>query len=168
MLATMIGGVLTRDLRALRREIEAYGNEKDIWALPPGVSNSAGNLAMHMAGNLRLFIGAKLGTTDYVRDRDAEFNRRDVPRAELLQQVSDALAAVEQTMPTLTDDALAAPFPMPIGGVTVATGDFLVHLAAHLTYHLGQLDCHRRIVTGEVGAMKAVMPSELSSARPST
>jgi len=166
MLATIIGGVLTRDLRALQREIEAYGNEKDLWTMPPGVTNSAGNLAMHLAGNLRLFIGAKLGTTGYVRDRDAEFNRRDVPRAELLQQVSDALAEIEQTMPTVTDAALAAPFPMPIGGVTVTTGDFLVHLAAHLTYHLGQIDYHRRIVTGEAGAIKAVLPTELSSARP--
>ena len=165
MLATMIAGVLTRDLKALRRELEGYADERGLWALPKGVSNSAGTLAMHLAGNLRAFIGAQLGGTGYVRDRDAEFNRRDVPRSELLAQLGEALAAVQQTMPKLSDVDLAKPFPIPIGGATVTTGDFLIHLATHLTYHLGQIDYHRRIVTGEAGAIAAVAPTELSSAR---
>ena len=165
MLATMIGGVMRRDLKALRRELEAYGDERAIWALPKGVSNSAGTLALHLAGNLQAFIGAKLGGSGYVRDRDAEFNSRDLPRADLLRLVDDALAAVERTMPKLSDADMAKPFPMPIAGATIDTGDFLIHLAAHLTYHLGQIDYHRRIVTGETGAIAAVLPTELSSAR---
>jgi uncharacterized damage-inducible protein DinB len=167
MLATMIAGVFTRDLKALRRELEAYGDERDLWAMPKGVSNSAGNLAMHLTGNLRAFIGSQLGGTGYVRDRDAEFNRRDVPRTELLAQLDEALTAVAQTMPKLSDADLAKPFPMPIGGATVTTSDFLIHLATHLTYHLGQIDYHRRVVTGETGAITAVLPTELSSARKS-
>ena len=91
MLATMLTGVLTRDLKALRRELEAYDDERGLWAMPKGVSNSAGTLAMHLAGNLRAFIGAQLGGTGYVRDRDAEFNRRDVPRSELLAQLGEAI-----------------------------------------------------------------------------
>ena len=167
MLATLIGGVLIRDLKALRRELEGYPDERSLWTLPRGVTNSAGNLTLHLAGNLRTYIGAQLGGTGYVRDRDAEFNRRDVPRAELLSQLDETLAVVERTMPKLADADLARPFPTPIGGVTVTTGDFLVHLATHLTYHLGPIDYHRRVVTGEPGKVAAVMPTELSSARPS-
>jgi uncharacterized damage-inducible protein DinB len=167
MLSTMIGGVLGRDLRALRRELEAYPDERGLWAVPRGVSNTAGNLAMHLAGNLRMFVGAQLGGIGYVRDRDAEFNRRDVPRAELLRQVDDALVAVEQTMPMLRDEDLDKPYPMRLGGTTVTTGDFLIHLATHLTYHLGQIDYHRRVVTGDAGAIAALSPAELSSARSS-
>src|SRR5438067_3683862 len=80
MLTSWIGGILARDLRALRREIEAYPNERDLWQVQPGITNSAGNLALHLAGNLQYFVGAVLGGTGYVRDRDAEFKRRDVPR----------------------------------------------------------------------------------------
>src|SRR4029077_19219374 len=84
---TWISAIMARDLRALRRELEAYADERDIWRIQPGISNSAGNLALHLTGNLQYFIGTVLGGTGYVRDRDAEFNRRDVSRAELLRQV---------------------------------------------------------------------------------
>src|SRR2546428_10628478 len=89
MLTTWTAAILRRDLGALRREIEAYADERDIWRVAPGISNCAGTLALHLAGNIQLFVGAVLGGTGYVRDRDAEFARRDVPRAELLRE-SDA------------------------------------------------------------------------------
>lgn len=167
MLAAMLTGVLTRDLRALRRGIEAYPEERLLWVTPPGITNSAGNLTMHLAGNLQSFIGAQLGGTGYVRDRDAEFGRRDVPRAQLLTQLDAALAAVTGTLPKLSDADLARPFPMPIAGVTITTADFLIHIATHLTYHLGQIDYHRRFVTGDPTAVPAVLPTELSTARAS-
>lgn len=156
---------MTRDLRALRRELEAYADERDIWRLQPGISNSAGNLALHLAGNLQYFIGTVLNGTGYVRDRDAEFNRRDVPRAELLRQVDAAIAAVA-LLSRASDADLAKPFPLPVAGVTLATGEFMIHLAAHFTWHLGQIDYHRRLLTGQAGAIRAVLPTELASAKP--
>ena len=53
--------ILLRDLEAVKRELVAYRDEKDIWAMPPGVPNSAGTLALHMAGNLHHFLGAVMG-----------------------------------------------------------------------------------------------------------
>lgn len=159
-----IGAIMARDLRALRRELEAYADERDLWRVQPGISNSAGNLALHLAGNLQYFIGTVLGGTGYVRDRDAEFNRRDVPRAELLKQVDAAIAAVA-LLSRLNDADLAKPFPQPVAGVTLATGDFLMHLTAHFTYHLGQIDYHRRLLTGDAAPIRAVLPTELASAR---
>ena len=168
MLTAWLGAVLARDLRALRREIEAYPEDRDVWRVPPGggITNPGGTLALHLAGNLQYFVGTVLGGTGYVRDRDAEFARRDLPRAELLRQIDAALAAVARTMARLSDEDLTKPYPQPVGGVTVATGDFLLHLAAHFTYHLGQVDYHRRLLTGHAGQIRALPVTELASAAP--
>ncbi len=164
MVIEWMRGVLVRDLAALKREIGAYADEGDIWTTPAGTTNSAGNLTLHLVGNIQHFIGAQFGGTGYTRDRDAEFNRRDVPRAELLRHLDDAIAVVERTMPGLRDADLAAPYPLPIANATITTGDFFLHIAVHLTYHLGQVDYHRRIVTGEAGKIGAVSPLELATA----
>jgi uncharacterized damage-inducible protein DinB len=165
MIAEMIGAILVRDLKALKRELEAFKDERHIWRTAPGITNSAGTLTLHLAGNLRHFIGGQLGGSGYVRDRDAEFGRRDVPRSELLKEADEAIATIERTVPKLSDKDLAKPFPIPVGGVSVATGDFLIHLATHLAYHLGQLDYVRRFATGEAGKIGAASPTELSTAK---
>ena len=164
MLTTCIAAVLSRDLRALRREIEAYGVERDLWRVEPGIGNSAGTLALHLAGNIQFFVGTVLGATGYVRDRAAEFARRDVPRTEVLRELDAALAAVERGVARLPDTALSQPYPQPPGGFAVTTGDFLLHLISHLTYHLGQVDYHRRLLTGEAGQIRAVALGELATA----
>jgi uncharacterized damage-inducible protein DinB len=156
-----IAGILTRDLRALRREIEAFDDERELWRVPPGISNSAGTLALHLAGNIQHYIGAVLGDTEYVRDRDAEFARRDVPRAQLLREIDAALSAVERGMARVNDADLAKPFPDPPRGLAVRTGEYLIHLVAHFTYHLGQVDYHRRLLTGQPGTIRAVALDEV-------
>lgn len=161
----VIATILVRDLKTLKRELDAFKDERHIWRTAPGITNSAGTLTLHLAGNLRHFVGAQLGRTGYVRDRDAEFARRDVPRADLLKEIDAATADVERTLPKLSDKELAKPYPIPVGGVTVATGDFLTHLATHLTYHLGQLDYLRRFSTGEPGKIGALPLTELRTAK---
>ena len=155
---------MARDLRALRRELEAYGDERDLWRVQPGVANSAGNLALHLSGNIQHFVGAVLGGSRYVRNRDAEFNRRDVPRVELLREVDAAITSLD-ALSRVNDADLAKPFPQGVAGVTLATGDFLFHLATHFTWHLGQLDYHRRFFTGQAGQIRAVSPAEAASAQ---
>ena len=166
MLATWIAAIMSRDLRALRREIEAYRDERDLWRGAPGISNCGGTLALHLAGNIQFFVGTVLGATGYVRDRDAEFGRRDVPRTELLREIDAALAAVERGVARLPDAALSQPYPQPPGGFAVTTGDFLLHLVSHLTYHLGQVDYHRRLLTGQAGQIRAVSLGEIATAVP--
>ena len=165
MSAEYFAGVIVRDLKAVRRELDAYLDEGDIWRLPPGIANSAGTLALHLAGNLQHFIGGVLGKTGYRRDRAAEFSRRDVPRAELVAQIEAAVIAVEQGLAQVSEAALAAEFPERIAGHTVTTGEWLVHLAAHLSYHLGQIDYHRRLVTGRGETVGALAIPELRTAR---
>jgi Protein of unknown function (DUF664) len=162
-LVLTVATILDRDLRALRREVEAYPNERDLWARVPGISNVAGTLALHLAGNLQHYIGAVLGGSGYVRDRPAEFARRDVPRTELLREIEAARMAVSRALAGTVD--VDAEFPETIAGKGVRIGDYLVHLATHFAYHLGQLDYHRRIVTGQDKGIDAVRPNELSSAQ---
>lgn len=160
-----ISGILTRDLVSLRKEIEAYPDDQDLWRGAEGITNSGGTLALHLAGNLQHFIGAVLGNTGYVRNRDAEFAERDVPRADVLHRIDAAAVAVRDTLSRLTDADLAREYPLPIGKVRVDTGDFLIHLATHLAYHLGQVDYHRRMVTRSGTTVSTVAPWRLHTAR---
>lgn len=166
MLTTYVSAVMTRDLKALSREIRSFPDDDLLWQTPTGVTNSAGNLAMHLTGNLRHCVGAKLGGTDYVRDCEAEFESRDFTREDLVRQVEETIAVVEQVLPQLTVETLDADYPEPVGGQTLRTKEFLIHLVTHLAYHLGQIDYHRRVVTGETGQIGAVSVKELSTARP--
>lgn len=148
--------VMVRDLRALAREVSAYPDDASPWKELPGVSNAGGTLALHLAGNVRHFIGTVLGGTRFVRDRDAEFSRRGVSRAELVREVEAAIADADRVLATLSPERLAAEYPLEVGGRRLGTARFLSHLSAHLAYHLGQIDYHRRIAapgSGVVGTM---------------
>src|SRR5689334_18427379 len=103
-----------RELGALRREVEAYPDDESLWKPVSGVPNLGGTLALHLAGNLQHFFGAILGKDGYVRDREAEFARRNVSRTEILRGIDDALASVERTLGKLDDLDLALPYPEPI------------------------------------------------------
>jgi hypothetical protein len=156
-----ITNVITRELKALRREIEAYPSDEAMWEVLPGIANPGGNLALHLAGNIQYFLGNVLGKNGYVRNRDAEFGSRDVPRNELLREIDNAIAAVETGMGKISESDLARPYPESVGGVRSTTGAFLAHFATHLAYHLGQVDYHRRILTGESKTVKAMALAEL-------
>jgi DinB family protein len=164
-LATL-AAMLDRDLATLRREVEAYPDEGDLWREIPGVANVGGTLALHLTGNLQHYFGARLGGTGYVRDRPGEFARRNVPRSELLGEIEAARAAVKAASAKVGAAQLAADFPELIAGSRITAGDYLAHLAVHFSYHLGQLDYHRRVVTGMNTSVGAMRPAELSSARP--
>jgi len=148
--------ILLRDLEALGREIALYPDDQAPWTERPGLPNTGGTLARHLAGNLRHYIGAQLGGTGYVRNRDAEFSTRGLTRAELSADVAQAAADVDRTLAALDPSRLDEPYPLSFGGQAVPTRRFLLHLAVHLTYHLGQIDYHRRAVTGDATAANAI------------
>ena len=135
-----------RDLNKLKVEIESYKNEKTLWLTDKNIINSAGTLCLHLVGNLNAFIGAALGQTGYIRQRDLEFSLRDVPRSELIKQVENTIIMVENTLIKLTNEDLQKEYPIPVFKETMTTEYFLVHLTTHLTYHLGQINYHRRLL----------------------
>ncbi len=161
--ARYASAILCRGLETVKGEIAAYPDDASVWATPPGIVNSAGTLALHLAGNLSHFIGAQLGKTGYVRDREAEFAARDIPRLEILARLDAAIAAVDASLAPLTDADLHEAFPLRLGDTTVHSGDFLIHLVAHFGYHLGQIDYHRRLTCGGPTVSALLIPN-LSSA----
>ena len=144
-----IRAVLVRELDAFAREVDSYPDDETIWQTVPGITNSCGNLALHAAGNLQHFVGAVLGGTGYVRDRDDEFSRRAGTRAELVAELIRAREVVARVLAELPPAVLADEYPETVAGRRLATGVFLVHLATHLAFHLGQAGYLRRTLTGE-------------------
>ena len=143
-----IGILLRRELEGLRREIALFPDDSVLWATPPGVANSAGNLALHIAGNLQHFIGHELGGLPYRRDLEREFGQREGSRAEVIDEVDRTLAALADVLPRLTSDRLAAAFGAH-ADVRVPPQRFLLHLCTHTAFHVGQVGYLRRILTGD-------------------
>lgn len=148
MLATL-AQLFERDLDRLSVEISAYENEADLWLTPDGISNSAGNLCLHLIGNLNHFIGTFLGRTGYVRQRDKEFSDKNVPVREMNAQIEEVKLIIANTLTKMRDNQLEHDFPIRVFSdkQKVTTGFMLVHLAGHLNYHLGQINYHRRLLT---------------------
>jgi len=163
MLLSYAAAILDRDLRTLQREVEAYPAEGDLWTEVGGLPNVGGTLALHLVGNIQYYVGAVLGKTGYLRDRPAEFARRHVPRTKLVREIEAARDAVSRALSAAPDTE--ADYPELIAGKHVTTGEYLMHLTTHFAYHLGQLDYHRRFVTGKQDGVGAVQPVELRSAR---
>lgn len=141
--------LLVRELGAFAREVELFPDDRTLWETLPGIANSAGNLALHVCGNLRHFVGAVLGKTGYVRDRPAEFATREGRRedvARLLRETADVVSAV---LPGVPDAVLDAPYPEPHDGTQLPCRLFLMHVAVHLAMHLGQAGYLRRALTGD-------------------
>ncbi|WP_020605802.1 DinB family protein [Spirosoma spitsbergense] len=146
MLTQTLKALFRRDLEQLKREIELYQSEEKIWYTEKGISNSAGNLCLHLVGNLNAFIGAELGKTGYVRHRDLEFSLKNVSRSELLTKIDETNAVVERALENLTIEQLEAEYPQQVFGKPMTTEYLLVHLSSHLMYHLGQINYHRRLL----------------------
>ncbi|MFC4477468.1 DinB family protein [Flavobacterium chungangensis] len=138
--------LFNRDLNKLKFEIESYEFEKQIWVIDKNISNSAGNLCLHLIGNLNTYIGAEIGKTGYVRNRPLEFSLKDIPKAELISKIEDTIEVINKSLDSLTEKDLEQIYPQIVFEKEMTTGFFLVHLSTHLAYHLGQINYHRRLL----------------------
>lgn len=146
MLIPTLQSLFKRDLENLKKEIALYQHEANLWKIDGAISNSAGNLCLHLVGNLNMFIGNILGNTGYVRNRELEFSDKDVPQVELIAKVEATAEVVDSTLGMLTLEQLQVDYPLEVFGSKMSTEFFLVHLVAHLSYHLGQINYHRRLL----------------------
>ena len=146
MLRKVLTELYERDLNKLRDEIAQYTDENDLWKTSDGISNSAGNLCLHLTGNLKHFFGAVIGDTGYVRDRDAEFANKNISRSEMLADIDATRNVVLSTLAGMTEEDLDKPYPIEVFGQPMTTGYFVTHLATHFNYHLGQINYHRRLL----------------------
>ena len=136
--------LFTRDLRRLSQQLAAFPSDEALWQVAPGVTNSAGNLALHLEGNLREYLGRQVGGIAYSRQRPAEFGATGFSRAELIARIDSVRANIIPCLATANLDAL---FPEEVLGLPLTTRQFVLHLLGHLSYHLGQIDYLRRVNT---------------------
>jgi uncharacterized damage-inducible protein DinB len=141
--------LLRRELETFERELDLFPDDESLWRTTPNLPNSAANSALHVAGNLRHYVGAVLGRTGYVRNRELEFGRRSGRRSDVLAEIRAAIRDVAEVLPCLPEEAFALDFPEPVNGLKLRTDRFLMHLCSHAAYHLGQADYVRRQVTGD-------------------
>lgn len=134
-----------RELNKLKEEISLYKNEANLWMIKGEVKNPPGTLAVHLIGNLKHFIGAQLGNTGYIRNRDKEFSDRNVPRETILKEIDEVIEIVQKVLPTISDEKFNSEFPLEFLGQKRSVGEILFILYGHLNYHLGQINYHRRL-----------------------
>jgi hypothetical protein len=146
-IAAGLATLFSRDLTRLIQELRAFPNDETLWESAPGVKNSAGNLVLHLEGNLREYIGRQLGQVAYTRVRDQEFAPAGISRDDLVRRMEQVKGLVVKVVSGLSDNELAAPYPESVLETTLCSRDFLVHLHGHLNFHLGQIDYLRRILT---------------------
>lgn len=146
MLKDSLLDLFDRDLNRLKDEINLFEREADIWITPGSIKNSPGNLSLHICGNLKHFIGAILGNTKYIREREKEFSLKNIPRIELLKNIDETLGAVKTTIQSLNEEKLSKRYPIDVLGYEMSTQYLLIHLTTHLNYHLGQINYLRRIL----------------------
>lgn len=153
--------ILARELTTLREEVLRFPDDAMLWGVVPGITNSAGTLALHVAGSLRHFVGAVLGGSGYVRDRAAEFADRGRTRAEVAEVLRQAEFEVVTALDGLDPARLSDVLPVPVAGVHPPAGRFLVHLAAHTGFHLGQVGYLRRVLTGDASSTEPLAVSQI-------
>lgn len=155
--------LIVRELGAFAREVELFPDDESLFRTVPGVANSAGNLALHVCGNLEHFVGAVLGETGYVRNRDLEFAARSGRREAIARELRETAEVVTRTLGRLAPETLAKPYPQPpVAHLRLPCGLFLMHLAVHLAFHLGQAGYLRRIVTGDTRSSGPVALADLA------
>ena len=146
MMIADLMAIYDRDITRLKYEIQAFRHEENLWRIAGQVKNTVGNLSLHLVGNLKTYIGKNLGNYDYARDREAEFYLKNVPQEQLLRQIEETQQVVVATLQKLNNNQLADTYPEETLGYKMTPGFFLIHLAAHLSYHLGQINYLRRIL----------------------
>ena len=142
----ILKNLFNRDLNKLKLEIGSYQNESKIWCIDKNISNSAGNLCLHLIGNLNTYVGAQIGKTDYIRDRELEFSQKDIQQLELIAQIDATIIVINDSLDQLTDENLKDEYPLLVFEAKTSTEFMLVHLTTHLAYHLGQINYHRRLL----------------------
>ena len=139
-MTALVRSVLIEELEKLCQEVRTLAeplNEQQFWTKPLDPGNSVGHLVLHLTGNLNHFVGAQLGGTGYMREREREFTETNVPsKSEALQRLEEAVALFRKVVSGLRADQLASPHPETRFGVVLKA---LVHLVSHFALHRGQM-----------------------------
>lgn len=146
MIIQSLQKLFKRDLKKLRKEVESYEHERNLWRVEKSISNSAGNLCLHLVGNLKAYIGVGLADIEYTRDREYEFSAKNIPREKLLKEIDESVEIVDRGLGKLEEHQLHTDFPIIVLGEPTEMEFTLMHLSTHINYHLGEINYHRRLL----------------------
>ena len=149
--ASDLAFLFSRDLTRLGRQIDAFPDDETLWKTLPGVLNPAGNLALHIEGNLLEFVGRQLGKLPYKRNRELEFSLKGMSRHEIGTRIAELRQSIPAVIHDLSAEQMEMQYPEVVLEVATTTGQFLIHLYGHLNWHLGQIDYLRRILIADRG-----------------
>lgn len=135
-----------RDLERLKKEILAYQSEEALWEVTGEISNSGGNLCLHLIGNLNAYIGVGLAQSGYVRNRPLEFSDKHVPVAQMVADIDRTIEVVLAGLDKVEAEQLEGDYPLVIWQEPRTMIYTLTHIYSHLNYHLGQINYHRRLL----------------------
>lgn len=114
-------------------------SEEDIWWRPNPASNSAGNLVLHLAGNMRQWITSGLGGAPDIRNRDAEFSEKGpIGRRLLAAILTRETRAACAVLRKLTPAELKAGYTIQKYS-RVRGMDAVQRVVEHFAYHAGQI-----------------------------
>ena len=121
--------------------------EADLWWRPNEASNSAGNLLLHLAGNLRQWIVSGLGGLPDTRRRAEEFEAPVLlPARQLLAELQTTVEAADRVLAGLAPPALQTSYR--IQGRTVTGLEAVYHAVEHFAMHTGQIIYITKLRTG--------------------
>lgn len=146
MLVETLRLIFNRDLLRLKTEINLYNDESKIWIIENSIANSSGNLCLHLIGNLNTYIGAEFGKTNYIRNRELEFSLKNISKKELIDKIESTILVVETSLQNISEKELKKEHQILVFDKKTTLEYLLVHLTTHLTYHLGQINYHRRLL----------------------
>lgn len=146
MILNSLKSIFDRDIEKVKKELSLYQHEENIWKIKKNIKNSGGNLTLHLIGNLKHFIGAIMGESGYIRNREAEFTDIHIPVQDMLRQLDEVKTVIHNTFARISSEDLEKKYPVNVFGYEMNTMYFLMHLIAHLNYHLGQINYHRRLL----------------------
>ena len=146
MITTVLISLYEKELDKLAEEINAYTSDEQLWKISGDILNSGGNLCLHITGSLQHFIGATLGDSGYIRNREAEFKLKNIPRQKLLEEIENSKRVVIDTLEQVSKKELDSEFPIRVLDEPATTEYMLVFFLRHVGYHIGQINYHRRLV----------------------
>lgn len=130
-------------IQQLENEVDSYSSDERMFEILEGTTNSGGTLVMHLIGNMRHFYGAVLLKDGYVRDREFEFSGQ-MDRVTMKSEIMIIRGMIQVYFSKVEDNSFTEDFPVEFAGHTVSKGFMYLKLLQHFTYHLGQINYHRR------------------------
>jgi hypothetical protein len=146
-LVELVHSAVIGELEKLRDQVKKLArdlDDREFWTRPLAESNSVGHLVLHLTGNLNTLVGAQLGHTGYIRDRDREFNEANPPAPSVaLADLDAAVATFRRVVEGLDEEQLLAAHPTERFGQVLPA---LVTLVAHFALHRGQMSYLTRLI----------------------